>query len=278
MKNKSIILTREQLNRIINEAENKTVTGDKSNDNDELKSITCIEEYMPRLSPSNPKVHLEYMYRINEGLITSYDARRVVNIVRRKFNLDPDRAFNYVYESNGKYTDMIFILMYKNSDNNLIGSLKHILNTCGYFLTKDEKYYNDCILYQFEPKFGNDVTDEIMEKYKFLFHATPFVNLTKIMKIGLIPKSKSTSFFYPDRVHCMIGNHLTDEQLAALKDVQKDRARTDIQDNNQYIILRVDVKKLPKNMVFFIDPKMKDAIYTYDTIPPEAINVCGSFE
>ena len=78
---------------------------------------------------------------------------------------------------------------------------------------------------------------------------------------------------YPDRIYCMRGDNLTKEQLGILKNVQTVRNHS-VQNNNkqnEYVLLTIDVKKLPETIKMYIDPMSPNAILTHDNIPPTSI-------
>ena len=47
----------------------------------------------------------------------------------------------------------------------------------------------------------------------------------------------------------------------------------DYQRNDGWSLLRVDVSKLTNDPAFYFDPRMKNGIYTMDTISPENIEI-----
>lgn len=82
-------------------------------------------------------------------------------------------------------------------------------------------------------------------------------------------------FFYPDRIFFMVGDKLNANQLDALKDIQNTRnTNIDLYSNiedKEYVLLTIDISKLPNDIKFYCDPLAFGAIFTYDNIPPNAI-------
>ena len=274
-KRKSIILTDEQITRILNASKNQIVNNEKTCDNIENRRVKNVDEFMEKISSSNPHRVLEFFYPVDEGLIKSYDTDQVINIMQRKFKLDSEAIYSCDYELDGEITKLIFVKLPKNSNKKIKGDLEHYLGVCGYFLARKCETDDGRDVFIYEANFGKDVTDLVKNNYDCLFHSTPIIYLSKILKIGLVPRAKSSIFLYPDRVYCMKGNHLRDNQIITLKDIQTTRSVDDPNVDNRHVILIIDIKKIPNNVKFFIDPKCDDAIYTHDNIPPDAISIYG---
>lgn len=109
-----------------------------------------------------------------------------------------------------------------------------------------------------------------------MYHATPTIYIDKILKQGLVPKSKNSFSNYPDRVYFILGDDLTQENLMLFGYLQKNRSGETIHDDNQYTILQIEIEKLLSNTQMYIDPRAKNAVYTHDNIPPNAINILGT--
>jgi len=219
---------------------------------------------------------------IEEGLIRTYDINKTKNIICRRFNLNPDQFQIKEFFSDGKKIMLPIIILSATTDKNTIGEIKHYMQTCGYHTSRENKTSNDgkFVAYYFEPKFSEEVTEEIKENYQFLYHATPTIHLKKILEKGLSPHANNTLFFYPSRVYCMKGNGLTYDQTVTLKNIQIERSRNTKlhdSDNNEYAILRIDISKLPENIQFYVDPMASRAIYTYNNIPPQALTIIGKY-
>ena len=149
------------------------------------------------------------------------------------------------------------------------------MQTFGYFQLNDKIIQNKIITLAFEPRFSKIVTNEIIKKYKYLYHVTPSVYVEKIKNIGICPKSKNSLYSYPDRVYLFTGNELNNEQMQVIDIIKSYREDTIVADKNidtnEYSILKIDVTKLPLNIDFYYDPLTADAIFTYENIPPTAI-------
>ena len=215
--------------------------------------------------------------RIDEGLIKTYPPQKTKDYVIRKYDLDDNQVQIQPIDNGIMTTEFICIIVPKSIDNNTIGSIKHDMKTCGYFLNRPQKQIENTpyIGLVFEPKFSKDISDIVREKYKYLYHSAPKIYLESIKEKGLVPKSKNSLFLYPDRTFLMTGDWLTNTQVNALKNIQDVRSRNANRKNPkermEYILIKLQVSKLPPDIKLYCDPMTQDAIFTYDNIPPNAI-------
>lgn len=218
---------------------------------------------------------------LEEGLISTYPCDRTINMLCKKYFLESWRVQKNIRKDIDENIPLITVILDKNTDNNRVGSIINFMNACGYFaitkflINKESPNYGTIT---FEPKFTEDISDDIREKYKVLYHSTPAILLNKIKKNGLMPCSKNSLFMYPDRVYCMKGNSLTMDQVRALYRIQMERNSTHPEEKNpnerlKYVLLTIDVSKIPDNVKIYKDPTLRDSFYTYDNIPPYAIVV-----
>lgn len=218
-------------------------------------------------------IDISYLFEkeyLVEGLITTYPKDKVKNMLVKEFKLDPSQIYFY---KRGK-THLIAIILYSNSaTKEVIGNITNRMNSCGYFLCQNYKAHptiKNVGAIVFEPKFTNDVSEEVRESCRYLFHCTPTKYVQKIMKNGLIPKSKNTLYLYPDRIFLMKGDTLKSHQKEVLKAVQYIR-NLGISFEDKYSLLTIDVSKIPDDVMMYNDPNAEDAIFVYDNIPPSAI-------
>ena len=225
-------------------------------------------------------IHDPFTGELYEGLIYTADIQSVSNILKKKYKNDPE-----VYAITSQY-DAILIGLKLNCPNSKtikhlsnieypkISELLQLMNNLGYYpsdiessTSKKEVYTNtnlktllkttpDKLWIQFEKKY-----DKVIIPPKFIYHATPIANQSKITKIGLIPKTNSKIGYHPGRVYFGINEKSTIELWDDLKQYVV---------NKQGILLTIDTTKL-SNITFYIDPQADDAIYTYDNIKPESI-------
>jgi hypothetical protein len=148
--------------------------------------------------------------------------------------------------------------------------LSNLLNQTGYYISNykiDNKVYigdvdisiflnNINFILYLNKRFDSE-SGHIPE---FLYHVTENKYLEKILKQGLINKSKKYIENHPERIYLF-------DSLDDCWDY------IDFKDLSDFTILKIDVKTL-KNIKLFDDPKYQptiNAYYTYDNMPPYSI-------
>jgi len=220
-------------------------------------------------------------YRLYEGLITSYPLHEVINILSRK-----------KYNVKGNYDANTFSLKFLFSDNiskSLIDYVKiiQITNTCGYFCsnikgenTKAQFVIEKYNLENFKKLINNGLTlinflfeakyDIFIEKIpEFLYHLVPTRNISKILKFGLVPKSRSKKAFHPERIYLVKNPKDLNLLFKAFYEETK---------INEWSILKIDTHIL-EYLKIYKDPNFKEkGYYTLNTIHPIAINIYDKFK
>jgi hypothetical protein len=171
-----------------------------------------------------------------------------------------------------KYGD-IFIWTDKNSEK-ITDELLHLIESIGYFVSvlnlpqvgdersnltdktkiKETLKGLDRISIIIEPYFDTKVEF----KNKYLYHTTDRKNLEKIMQFGLIPKSKNTRSFYPERIYLSPSREWMESIRGQLS---KDKV-------GEYVDLRIE--NFP-DLSLYKDVRFKGGFYTYDNINPKYI-------
>lgn len=171
--------------------------------------------------------------------------------------------------SNFSYGDIFIFTDYNTPE--ITEKLLHLIDTVGYFVSSvrlgDEKLTDkskiedtlknlDKISIIIEPKFDKKVN----YTGEYLYHTTDKKYLDKILKFGLIPKSKNTRSFYPERIYLS-----PDETyLLSIKDqLSKDK-------NGEYVDLKI---RNFQGLNLYKDVRFKGGFYTYDNIHPKYIDV-----
>ena len=147
---------------------------------------------------------------------------------------------------------------------NLIESSGYFIATAGSFENKikDKSKINDYVLnntdltISIEPTFDTKVDFD----GEYLYHTTDKKNLNKILSIGLIPKSKNTRSFYPERVYLS-------PNLEYMNSI-KSQLNTD--KPGEYVFLKI---KNYDDLSLYKDVRFKGGFYTYDSIKPDYIEV-----
>jgi hypothetical protein len=115
---------------------------------------------------------------------------------------------------------------------------------------------SDRISIMIEPNYD----DKIMFEGEYLYHTTDSKNLDKIMKYGLIPKTKNTRSFYPERIYLSPN----EEWMSSIKqELVGDKG-------GEYVNLRIENFK---GLSLYKDLRFKGGFFTYDNIPPKYIEI-----
>jgi len=215
----------------------------------------------------------EFNYNLlNEGLIMSVDYVIFIskmNDILKKYNINgycdlyigKDRLVHKIDEYH----------IYKRKI--LFQNLSNLLNQTGYFVSNykinDDKlkigdidislFINNSNLLLYLNKRFDSESGYIPE---FLFHVTENKYLEKIIKQGIINKSKKYIENHPERIYL----------FSNLEDCYD---YIDFKELFNFAILKIDVKTL-KNIKLYDDPKYQptiNAYYTYDNIPPFSIEI-----
>lgn len=276
-----VTLTEEQLKRIISDSVKRCLG--------ELNEPFACEEYDDEesidisVSKFSIKSYNDEDFaqrKINEGLIKTYPIKQVVDIVCWKFGFDESNIqLNDMFDGEGNVVTLLTVILPITSSKVTIGELIQLMRTCGYFpnggfeqSTIDKKFGG----ITFEPKFSEDITDLVREKCRFLYHSTSAILVDRIMKNGLVPKSNNAMFLFPDRIYCMKGDSLTYLQKTQLKAIQDKRNSTEPylrnpNDRLEYVLLKIDLTKVPDDVKFYNDPAAPRVVFCYDNIPASAI-------
>ena len=252
-------ITEEDIKLIIKEETLKTI--------DEFFKSECVNHH----NIDNKKAEQDRLIR--EGLIRTYPSSAVTRMLERLFNNQ------YLITTNWANSSFVISIQIPNSlaNSDSIGQVIQFMNTCGYFkYTKNyqnEKY----VQLQFEPKFSGDITNIIKKVYGKTYHMTTISALKKKKKIGLVPYAKNKEFNYPPRIFAMVpmnNGHLNDIQTGILTSVAQNKTTDEdgnIISHQDFHILGINLEKMPSNVKFYYDPNAYGSVFTYDNIPPSAL-------
>ncbi len=252
--------------------------------------------------------HLLYL---NEGLVKSYDVNKVKNILQNNKNLFKDlivpewlqqiqnidenvkeQLLEYFplekeqIEIINRKHDINFIVIYIPDIAINLQLIEKTMNAFGYFKSDiiKEEVINDIkwVAIQFEPKFQDVITYEIKHNHKYLYHISPTKYEHKILKNGLIPKSKNDKFNYPYRVYLLMDKdnsfNLNKTYLISIAKMllgsKLNLVNNQYVNDNEYTIYQIDISKLNNNINFYYDTNLYPlSIFTVDNINPNAIKI-----
>lgn len=203
---------------------------------------------------------------LNEGLIRTYPIDKTISYVKYYFDLEDDK----IKKINIYGIEYIVVEITDIGENRKL--MEKAMNLCGYFLSYQipSREHKNNIVMQFEPKYQEDITDELRQEERYLYHITPRYNLKDIKKSGLLPRAKNDFLKYPGRVYFIKGSTDDDNEILGMG--------YDLFDNNKskgnkgnYAILLIDITKIPSDVKFYEDGSYPYGVFTYDNISSDCI-------
>ena len=233
-------------------------------------------------------------YLLKEGLICTYPIKNVIFALKSLFNLydgnDDDERNKILFfldrqQNYNGYNGVIFYNKYSQNSTERIeikvsendfneNDFDKYLLKYGWFCGICEKLngYDNLIRLIYEKKFDVDVTEDVI-KNKYIYHICPNIYLNKINKSGLKPKFSSwNQYSNPERVYFFM-KELTHEEFVLLVNEFNAEKEFHYQRNDGWSLLKVDTSKLTNSPTFYFDPRMRNGVYTMDTISPENIEI-----
>lgn len=206
---------------------------------------------------------------IEEGLIKSYDIDAVIDFLSKFFNLKTEEdgglsllkmvgkeeTFNgEIKGCHGQNdTETIVVKLYNNA---ILPKLNYYFKKYGWFNSRidgDE--------YLYEKKFDEVIKGFQLLKYTDkLYHVTNIESESNILKKGLRVKTATnpSGYMNGERIYLFL-NKPSDNEIRMFWPSN--------------IVLEIDITKLPETYEFYFDPRMKNALYCYENIPPQTIKV-----
>lgn len=211
-----------------------------------------------------------------EGIFRTYKPEKVLKYLEKRYG---DAAIVNIFD--GDNEEKIFLIKTGDVDYNQ-NIIDKDMALCGYFPSYVEKNNGQRTI-QYEPRHQNAVND-IVQDAEYIFHITKTNRVKKILNIGLTPKTHNKKFNYPDRVYFFLKEPSYKEWLDIIEEfysaelkAYKMRQTNNLPYEGSYTVLSIDTGKI-KNTNFFYDPNAENCVYTYDNIPPEAIEVVCEIE
>lgn len=216
-----------------------------------------------------------FLTRIDEGLITTHDLNKSINIIEREMVHSPSYKIN-IYDNNtfSIYFDTIPKIEF-------IDYLFDIINNLGYYSTSLKIWNNKDLInffsmpddeskligllnnrkhveFYFDSKF-----DKIIKIPDKLYHTTLLRKKSKILKNGLSPKTNNRKNKHPERIYFdfLLNNSINTANSLIKNDILKNKEKL------EYCILEINTNDIIK---VYKDPHSKGC-YTYDNIKPNNI-------
>ena len=216
---------------------------------------------------SNPLLATDEGKYLSEDRRFSYPIEKVEAWMRKSFGLASWQIMRIEGEQN---LEVIMIVpSIGENERKIIKGMTHL----GYYYST-RKVVRDLngkqwAKLQFEAKYPQNDTEEIRYDNKILYHLTPRYNLDDILSKGLVPLHLNSMFEYPPRTYFLYDS-ASRRQIEFLGQ-QLCRANTDKRNNGEYVLLTIDVQKIPKKVSFYKDLNYKYGTWTYDKVPANSI-------
>lgn len=230
-------------------------------------------------------------YLLKEGLIKSYPIKNVIWAIAGMFNFfayknkqEKNKELFQLDNDNSKYDGVIGFsefsqngtkrieIVVKKSDFNQADFDRYFLKY-GWFCSFSNKldFYKGLVAFVYEKKFDIDVTQAVLDK-RYIFHICPNIYLNRINLKGLVPKFSSWNIFHnPERIYFFANEFSHKEFLEMVKNFSSGK---DVYNSNDgWSLLKIDTSTLTNSPSFYLDPRMKNGIYTIDNISPESIEI-----
>jgi hypothetical protein len=202
----------------------------------------------------------EYELNIQEGLIKTTNIGKTLNLLQKAF---PDFYIR-------KMKSNTFAIDAKELNQDTLNKILQYADNLGWFPSwvASSKYVGKYIPHKFIPgsitfeaKFDEEVVENIPS---ILYHLTPTQNVENILKIGLVPKSRSKASYHPERVY--LGKSIESVESLAPQMYQRTG-------NKNFTILKIDTDMIPGGYLkLYTDPNFsEEAYYTLNNIPPHTI-------
>lgn len=192
---------------------------------------------------------------INEGLIKTYPIEKIVDYIKKKYNLTDDN----IAIRRGNYGDSIDVDL--DLDDETKKGIEKDLKMGGYFISNTD-YYS----MTFSKLFDEEVTGKIEDKY--LYHITLSINDKKIQSQGLVPKHKNKKYNYPERVFLLSERNLVHNNF--FKYFSQHLYSMSNKKYNEYSVYKIKYDDI-KNIRLFKASNAYDYVgyYTTENIKPD---------
>ena len=204
----------------------------------------------------------EYDLNIKEGLIRTINIGKTLNILEKKYSskfiFTRSKNSFYIQTFHTNKTALGDII----KDANTLGWFPSFMETENYTGKWNENYFKEGeIKVRFEAKFDEEIVENIPT---ILYHITPTQSMDKILKIGLVPKSRAKASFHPERVY--LGK--SSKGVESLAPLMYQRTG-----NRDYTVVQIDTTKIPgEYLKLYTDPNYaEEAYFTLNNIPPQAL-------
>lgn len=236
---------------------------------------------------------------IDEAILYSYPARRVLLFISEKYHLvTSERKFNRVAGCDGiiklrnekNHCEVILLAVRKDKPNLRNAIIKDMETCCGWFCAKPfDPNVSGYEGWQFERKPDDNFADDLVYQRNYIYHICPKSRLNKILSVGLIPKRTTwaeyqiNNIFYRDKNGTDYGWKTVDRVYAFLDTPTRGFLKSNNFNEKEivtdgYVLLRIDTSKIQSQLAeerphFYSDPRADGCVFCVSNIPKEALTV-----
>ena len=212
---------------------------------------------------------------LNEGLIRTFDEKTVLTHLCKYLNFtddygyfvhNPDKVNGFAVMVELENSEIGFDIIFPDSEQ-ADKKVAETMSLCGYFKSASDEFCKGYVRNRYEKKFQDRIKSKIVEN-NGIVHITKKKRLEKILKNGLVPRQEKKLSYHPDRVYFALGP-ISNNLLLGLKAMLIPYNKLD-----KFVALRIK-PEITEVVDFYYDPNMNNALWTYDNIPPEYIEVIG---
>ena len=243
-----------------------------------------MKTYSKFIELANRKINDFPTELVKEGLIVSWDYKIFVKKLTDLFT-----KYNKNLRIDQDHRGVMLVIAKGTFNKKLYEELLSLLKVSGYIISYFYYQYdkgpitrapneNDIFNFTQDYIYINIIKKFDIENYggvpEYLYHVTRSIYLSKIEKNGLIPKSQAKIEKHPERIYVTDSLDGAENFKGLLEDMY---------DVDDFVILEINTKLL-KNIKLHYDPTYFEsqfdyenspfkAFYTYDNIPPNAIEL-----
>ena len=242
------------------------------------KSVSLMKRMGENIDSSNFVLYennFRVPFLIEEGLIKSYPADSVMSFISKAFNfkyMDEKnledlfgKGHEYhgrIYKENDTQNSCERIIIETGGDFNDQEKLDFYMEKYGWFLAR----IDDNVL-TYEKKFDEYATvfQLLAHGVGFLYHVSSYENAENIMRKGLKSKSRTNKngYMHGERVYLFLNEPTKEDLIVSFP-------------SKDYAVFTVDLNGVSETNRLYFDPRVRNALYTYEPIPPKAIIKLGN--
>lgn len=234
-------------------------------------------QFIKYLQGDEYDMYSKYQQLLYESLLKSYDTKKFVNILNKKFK-------EYIFKIELiKTSDIVnsIRIKFKKEFDITNKEYQSLLNLYNYYESKNI----DNKIITLSPRISEDMSDKVYnESNGIVYHICPNYVVDKILENGLRPKGGKNSKIYKNRVwhpksiYVIFDKVDNNTKNYFKREIENDKITNEydnnVLSNNDVTILKIDLNKYDRKLKFYKDTLGgKSFIYTKEYIPPQCISV-----